>query len=725
MTAGRFAVHMAGRVAPGLESLLDPRSVALVGASRRTSRWGFLFVRGMDQGATRRNNYYISRSADEPEAGWYPSIEALPEVPELVVLLIGNEGSRRQIELCLELGSKAVISVATPFTGRDDPLLDRIAEAGMVVLGPNTMGLVCTHTRLDLAPPLLHGERRAPGRVAVVSQSGTVSTDLALELYARGVGLSTFLGVGDQYCLTASGAIRALADDDHSEAVVVYLEDPLDGGDFRAALDHARDRGVAVVIMPAGDSGASARAVASHTGALATDIRVLRAVCEESGAWLATSPADAVDLACVAVRRRWAAGRRVAVLSEGGGAVALSADVLGRAGLVLPRLSDRTRDRVGLRPGAKELADNPVDLALVGAVRESPMVYADTVRVLAESGEVDQVLIVGQFGDLIDMNPEREDIETFEAEERQAVSAIVDASERTGVPVVMQSFGPAPGLFAELVSGGVLVVRQLDHAAKLLRIGVAEAGLGDGAVGGVDGDGGGDDGDGDGGLGLAAQADGGDVPGDGSWNLGYFGARALVQEYGVPLVPSTAVTGPEAVLSLEDPPSPMVVKALGRVHKSRGGGVEVGVPDVSAAAEAVARMRRDLGTGEFAVEPDVSAPGSVELIVGARRTARFGVVALVGLGGTMTEQLDDISLGFAPVDSDRFEAMVARLRARDLLYRGSEPRIDLAAVRSVLQSLAALLAEREDVMSAEINPLLCTAEAVIGLDARVVCEGSG
>ena len=499
MTAGRFAVHMAGRVAPGLESLLDPRSVALVGASRRTSRWGFLFVRGMEQGAARRNNYYISRSVDEPEAGWYPSIEALPEVPELVVLLIGNEGSRRQVELCLELGSKAVISVATPFTGRDDPLLDRIAEAGMVVLGPNTMGLVCTHTRLDLAPPLLHGERRAPGRVAVVSQSGTVSTDLALELYARGVGLSTFLGVGDQYCLTASGAIRALADDDHSEAVVVYLEDPLDGRDFRAALDHARDRGVAVVIMPAGDTGASARAVASHTGALATDLRVLRAVCEESGAWLATSPADAVDLACVAVRRRWAAGRRVAVLSEGGGAVALSADVLGRAGLVLPRLSDRTRDRVGLRPGAKELADNPVDLALVGAVRESPMVYADTVRVLAESGDVDQVLIVGQFGDLIGMNPEREDIETFEAEERQAVSAIVDASERTGVPVVMQSFGPAPGLFAELVSGGVLVVRQLDHAAKLLRLGVAEAGLGDGAVGrstarGDDGDGGADGG---------------------------------------------------------------------------------------------------------------------------------------------------------------------------------------------------------------------------------------
>ena len=440
----------------------------------------------MEQGATRRNNYFISRSVNEPEAGWYPSIESLPEVPELVVLLIGNAGSRQQIELCLELGSKAVIAIATPFTGRDDPLLDRIAAAGMVLLGPNTMGLVCTHTRLDLAPPLLHGKPRTPGRVAVVSQSGTVSADLALELYARGVGLSTFLGVGDQYCLTASGAIRALADDEHSEAVVVYLEDPLDGPDFRAALDYARDRGMAAVIMPAGDTGASARAVASHTGALATDARVLRAVCEESGAWLATSPADAVDLACVAIRRRWAAGRRVAVLSEGGGAVALAADVLGRAGLVLPGLSEATRDRVGLRPGAKELADNPVDLALVGAVRESPMVYADTVRVLAESGDVDQVLIVGQFGDLIGMNPEREDVETFAAEERQAVSAIVDASERTGVPVVMQSFRPAPGLFEELAGGGVLVVRQLDHAAKLLRLGVAgEPAL---AAGGNDGD---------------------------------------------------------------------------------------------------------------------------------------------------------------------------------------------------------------------------------------------
>ena len=686
------------RVAPGLEPLLDPRSVALVGASKRTSRWGFLFVRGMEQGATRRNNYFISRSVDEPEAGWYPSIEALPEVPELVVLLIGNAGSRQQIELCLELGSKAVIAIATPFTGRDDPLLDRIAAAGMVLLGPNTMGLVCTHTRLDLAPPLLHGKPRTPGRVAVVSQSGTVSADLALELYARGVGLSTFLGVGDQYCLTASGSIRALADDEHSEAVVVYLEDPLDGDDFRAALDYARDRGMAVVIMPAGDTGASARAVASHTGALATDARVLRAVCEESGAWLATSPADAVDLACVAIRRRWAAGRRVAVLSEGGGAVALAADVLGRAGLVLPGLSEATRDRVGLRPGAKELADNPVDLALVGAVRESPMVYADTVRVLAESGDVDQVLIVGQFGDLIGMNPEREDIETFEAEERQAVSAIVDASERTGVPVVMQSFRPAPGLFEELVGGGVLVVRQLDHAAKLLQLGVADE------------------------RDLEAGDNDGDAPRGGSRNLTYGEARDLLGRYGVPLVPSTQVAGPEEVLSLDGLPAPVVVKALGRVHKSRGGGVEVGLPDAGAAAAAVERMRRDLGAEEFAVEPDASVPGSVELIVGARRTGRFGIVALVGLGGTHTEQIDDISLGFAPVDAASFDAMVAGLRSRDLIHRGSEPRIDLAAVRSVLQSLVALLDERREVLSAEVNPLLCTAGAVLGLDARVVCE---
>ncbi|MYB03770.1 MAG: acetate--CoA ligase family protein [Acidimicrobiaceae bacterium] len=686
-----------GRVAPGLESLLDPRSVALVGASRRASRWGFLFVRGMEQGSAVRTNYYISRSVDEPETGWYPSIEALPEVPELVVLLIGDAGSRQQIELCLELGSKAVITIATPFTGRDDPLLDRIAEAGMVVLGPNTMGLVCTHTRLDLAPPLLHGEPRDPGRVAVVSQSGTVSADLALELYDRGVGLSTFLGVGDQYCLTASGAIRALADDEHSEAVVVYLEDPLDGRDFRAALEYAHQRGMAVVIMPAGDTGASARAVASHTGALATDARVLRAVCEESGAWLATSPADAVDHACVAVRRRWAAGPRVAVLSEGGGAVALAADVLGRAGLVLPGLSDRTRDRVGLRPGAKELADNPVDLALVGAVRESPMVYADTVKALAESGEVDQVLTVGQFGDLIGMNPEREDIETFEAEERQAVSAIIDTSERTGVPVLMQSFRAAPGLFEELVAGGVLVVRHLDHAAKLLRLGVADARS---ATGGDDGDG--------------SRA--------GSRNLSYFQARDLLERYGIPLVPSTPAAGPDEVLSGEDLPAPMVVKALGRVHKSRGGGVELGLRDARAAAAAVERMQRDLGAEEFAIEPDASVPGSVELIVGARRTGRFGIVALLGVGGTHTEQIDDISLGFAPVNAATFDTMVGRLRSRDLIWRGSEPRIDLDAVQSVLESLVTLLDERREVLSAEVNPLQCTTEAVIGLDARVVCE---
>ena len=412
---------------------------------------------------------------------------------------------------------------------------------------------------------------------------------------------------------------------------------------------------------------------------------------------MATSPADAVDLACVAIRRRWAAGRRVAVLSEGGGAVALAADVLGRAGLVLPGLSDRTRDRVGLRPGAKELADNPVDLALVGAVRESPMVYADTVRVLAESGEVDQVLIVGQFGDLIGMNPEREDIETFEAEEREAVSAIVDASERTGVPVVMQSFRPAPacsrswwGAVSSWSASSTMPQSCCGSVSP-------RAGL---------------EGDGD-----APRAGHGISPtgrlGTSSGATGSRWCRALRWRVH------------EEVLSLENLPAPVVVKALGRVHKARGGGVEVGLPDAAAAARAVERMRRDLGAAEFAVEPDASVPGSVELIVGAHRTGRFGIVALVGVGGTHTEQIDDISLGFAPVDADTFDAMVAGLRTRDLIYRGSEPRIDLAAVRSVLQSLVTLLDERLEVLSAEVNPLLCTAGAVLGLDARVVCEERG
>ena len=278
------------------------------------------------------------------------------------------------------------------------------------------------------------------------------------------------------------------------------------------------------------------------------------------------------------------------------------------------------------------------------------------------------------------------------------MNAITGASERTGVPVVMQSFRPAPGLFEELMGGGVLVVRQLDHAARLLRLGVVDAGLGTGS----------------------GDADGTRT---GSRNLAYFQSRELLARYGVPLVPSTPVAGPEDVLSLADTSEPMVVKALGRVHKSRGGGVEVGLPDAAAAAEAVERMRGDLGAEEFAVEPYASVPGSVELIVGARRTGRFGIVALVGVGGTHTEQIDDIALGFAPLDGDAFDAMVAGLRSRDLIWRGSEPRIDLASVRSVLQCLVALLDERHDVLSAEVNPLLCTGEAVIGLDARVVCEG--
>ena len=336
------ASSSARRVAPGLEALLDPGSVALVGASRRRSRWGFLFVRGMQQGAERRNNYYISRSVDEPSEGWYTSIEALPEVPELVVLLIGDEGSRQQVELCLELGSKAVITIATPFTGRDDPLLDRVAEAGLVVLGPNTMGLVCPPTQLDLAPPLLNGEPREPGRVAVVSQSGTVSADLALGALRPGGGAVDLPGhrrpvlPDRRRCDPGPGRRRLFGGGDR-----------LPGGSPRRRRLPRRDCSIRRIGAPLWWSCRLATPGRRHGPWRPIPVRwrPTPGCCgpcarrREPGSRPHRS--DAVDLACVAVRRRWAAGRRVGVLSEGGGMVALAADVLGRAGLVLPALGDR------------------------------------------------------------------------------------------------------------------------------------------------------------------------------------------------------------------------------------------------------------------------------------------------------------------------------------------------------------------------------------------------
>jgi len=202
---------------------------------------------------------------------------------------------------------------------------------------------------------------------------------------------------------------------------------------------------------------------------------------------------------------------------------------------------------------------------------------------------------------------------------------------------------------------------------------------------------------------------------------GYTAARALLAAGGVPFVGArTAASGDEARTAAAELGYPVALKALGTLHKSDAGGVALGLGDEAELAAALAAMQRRLAPPAFTVERMAPLADGVELLVGARWDARFGPIALVGLGGLFTEILRDVAVALAPVDERRALAMVESLRAAPLLSgaRGRPP-LDTAAAAAALAALSRVAAEHPEIAAIEVNPLLVLRDGALGLDARI------
>jgi hypothetical protein len=203
---------------------------------------------------------------------------------------------------------------------------------------------------------------------------------------------------------------------------------------------------------------------------------------------------------------------------------------------------------------------------------------------------------------------------------------------------------------------------------------------------------------------------------------GYFAARALLAEAGIAFVEAREVAGlQEALAAAAELGFPVVLKALGRLHKSEGGGVVLGLRDPRELAEALTRMERELAPPWYSVERQAPVSEGVELIVGARRDPRFGPLLLVGAGGLFAEVLEDVAVALAPVTEAAAEALLRSLRIAPLLAgaRGRRP-ADVAAVARAAAVLSRVAAEHPEIAEIEVNPLVAGPDGALGLDARIV-----
>lgn len=695
-----------------LVSLLQPGSVALIGASADPAKVGHALARNL--GEQFRGPVYFVNPKYSSIAGrpCWPEVAALPAAPELAVICTPAKTVPGLVREIGARGTRAAIVVSAGFgesAGAGEALQRELLEAarpyGLRLVGPNCIGVLNPGRGLNAsfshAPAL-------PGHTAFVTQSGALLAAVLDWSRPRGIGFSHLISLGDMADVDFADLLDYLAGDGDTHAILLYIEGVQRARKFMSAA-RAAARIKPVIVVKSGRHEAAARAAATHTGALAGEDAVYDAAFRRAGMLRVPDLAALFDAVDVLTLREPPRGERLAILTNGGGMGVMATDALMECGGRLASLSDGTRraldavlpptwshgdpvDIIGDADGARYraalqalLAEPDVDavLALYCPTGVSdPDEIAASVADMAQAGgrPILTSWVGGEAVAAARRTLSTRGVPSFDTPEQAVRAFMYLADYRRNQDMLMQT---PPSLPVEF---------QPDNAAarRLLERALAEGR---------------------------------------EW-LTEIESKALLEAYGIPMVATRFAADADAAAAAAGAfPGPYALKIVSPdiTHKSDVGGVALDLADAQAVRrvalnmwEAVRRRRPEAAISGFSVQAMVERPAAQELIAGIVSDPQFGPVILFGQGGTAVEVIGDKALGLPPLNMQLARALMQETRVYKLLqgYRDHE-RADLDAVALTLVKLAQLAADLAEVAELDINPLLADAQGVLSLDARV------
>jgi acetyl coenzyme A synthetase (ADP forming)-like protein len=708
----RFEQRERTAAVAALRSFLEPASVAVIGASRRRGTLGGDLLQNLLAAGFTGAVYPVNlRASSVAGVRAYASIAEVPERVELALVAVAAPGVAAVARECGAAGVRALVVLSAGFADagpegaeRQRELLAICRETGMRLVGPDCLGVLNASPDVRLHATFA-GAMPESGNVGFLSQSGALGIALLELARRRELGLSSFVSVGNKADISGNDLLQYWEEDPATAVVLLYLES---FGNPRRFARIARRVGSTkpIVAVKGGRSAAGARATSSHTAALlsSSDVTV-DALFAQAGVIRADTIAELFDVASLLSAQPVPAGMRVAIVSNAGGPAILCADACRTDGLDVVELPAEVRRRLGrLLPAGAGVA-NPIDM-LANASGEQ---YRKTIGVLADSQACDAILTIN-VAPLLSVAG---DIAREIAVAAQAAPRLTLASVFMGADVVA----------AEPVSGAVRVpsfgfpeeaVRALAHAAHYGAWRGRPAGTvmvppdcrPDEAAA------------------IIAAA-----LGAGTTWLGPADVAALLDCYGLPLVPAHVVRGAgDAADAAADLAGPVALKALvdGLVHRSDVGAVRLGLHSGAEVRRAASEIRAAVSASGHRLEGFVVAPmvaPGVELLVGVAHDASFGPVIVCGPGGATAELMGDAVARITPLtDSDALE-MLQGLRTFPLLtgYRGAPP-CDIGAVQDVLLRLSALVEAHSEVAELDLDPLVASPGGAVIVDARVRLE---
>ncbi len=691
---------MSGSLVP----FLDPGSVAVIGASRDPFKVGGSVVANLRSAGFRGRIIPVnSRASTVQGLAAVPRIQDAEGPVDLAVIALPAVDVLPALVQCVAKGVGGAVVISAGFreiggegARREAQLREWLRDQPIRVLGPNCLGWIRPTRRLNVtfAPGMPE-----PGGIAFLSHSGALAVAILDWARDRRVGFSLFASLGNQADVNESDLLDAVATDAETRVVACYIEGVADGRRFLDALRRAALI-KPVVVLKAGRSPEGARAVASHTGALAGSDRAFDAAVRQAGALRVDTVEELFDVARGLASQPMPRGRRLVVVTNGGGLGIVATDAARAAAFTMEPPAEPLRRRLAEGLPATAGLGNPVDLVGDADARR----YGHALHTLgSESADAMLVLLTPQAA----------------TDAASVARTIAGATLGWSIPVVAAFVGGArvaPGI-RTLEEAGIPCYAFPEPAVKTLAgmAKLSERRLRDPSpfVPSVDP--------------AAARAWLGEQGGPGARQLGTPELQPLLTAYGIPGVEGRVVkSADDAAAAAERLGFPVALKIVSPdiTHKTEVGGVALGLRDARAVREAAAAM-----LARVAVERpqatirgllvEAMAPTGKELLLGGVRDPQWGPVLMVGLGGIYVEVMGDTAVCLAPVSPDEAATLLDELRIAPLLrgIRGERP-VDRLALAGIISRFSQLMVDLPELREIEINPLLASPDGAIVVDAR-------
>jgi acyl-CoA synthetase (NDP forming) len=699
--------------------LFEPRSVAVVGVSDDAARPGSQAARALLKNGYGGKLYPVNPKYEQFDGlKCFPSVEAIPDAVDLVVIGVPAQGVLPVLEQCAakNVGFAVVLSGGFRESGpegieREKRMLEIARKSGLRIVGPNCLGFANIHSSVYAAFGSITREPKLKkGSVSLVTQSGGFGYSIALACAEANIGFRHVIATGNESDVNTIELIDALIDDAETRIIVAYIEGTEDG---RALLEVGRKAlaaGKPILLWKGGVTEQGARAAASHTASMTGNYDFYKALFKQTGIVELREMHEAVDFLKALAGRKYPDGGGVAVMGVSGGSAIVFSDAGEPEGLQLCDLSPATQQRLATVVPNIGAVHNPIDLTAgyfsasnqdklrtaVEAVLDDPNVHSVCVNIAT----------TGKAGSLV------------------AAEVLAQVAAATTKPIVVFSSSP-PSQTAEALrvfdEARIPVFPSPSRAARsvamLARYGRAGHQLGRleaaGAAGSPS-------------AALKRNASTAEA-------LSELQSKEILAAAGISVTKDVLVKGNEDGLFDRMTP-PLVVKIVSAdiPHKTEAGGVKVGIrtrEELDAAITEVLdnarKYKADARIDGVLVSEMVR--GGFELIAGVVNDQVFGPVVVVGAGGIYAEVLRDSTCRIAPFDETTAREMVDELRCRPILngVRGAPP-LDAAAVAKTLAALSRFAwANREQVQEVDLNPLFVLPSGVAAADALVVLRGQG